>query len=146
MDNKEKEGGQDFQDDDTSRVLNTEHKLNSSINEEESTIVRLLKQKRFYFLKHLNISGNKMGLPSILALTTGLILNQPSREGFSKTLSSLNLSKNKLGPKGTQLLCESLKDHSGIHNLNIAHNYIGDSGAISLGKLLERQIKKSSSQ
>lgn len=79
-----------------------------------------------------------MGLPSILALTTGLILNQPSQEGGTKTLSTLNLSKNKLGPKGTQLLCESLKDHSGIRNLNISNNYIGDSGAISISKLLEK--------
>ena len=34
-------------------------------------------------------------------------------------------------------------DHYGIKSLNLAHNFIGDSGAISLAKLLEKQIKKS---
>ena len=71
-------------------------------------------------------------------------MNQPEDKS-QKFLTSLNLSKNKLGPQGAQLLCESLKDHFGIKVLNVAHNFIGDSGAISLSKLLERQIKKSTS-
>lgn len=57
----------------------------------------------------------------------------------------MNLSNNRIGPKGTTLLVESLKD-STLQYLNLSHNQIEDTGAYSIAKLLERQAVIMSSQ
>ena len=101
----------------------------------------MLRQDNRPQLRHLDLSRNQLGLPSILALAQGLILNQAVGSANLKSLSSLNLSRNKLGPQGTKLLCESLREHTGLRKLDLSHNYLGDEGCMTMAKLLEKRKK-----
>lgn len=58
-------------------------------------------------IAHLSLTGNELGINACLNLCEGLILNQCNQY----PLRRLELSKNQIGYKGTQLLCESLKDN-----------------------------------
>lgn len=88
-------------------------------------------------LRSLNLSKNRIGLPSILALSKGMIHNQPLESWkSSNSLRTLNLSYNKLGPQACKLICESLLDHAGLKTLNLSHNFIGNDGAFCLANLL----------
>ena len=59
----------------------------------------------------------------------------------SQSLQTLNLARNRLGPQAVLLLCESLKDHTGLRKLDLSNNYLGDEGAMTLAKLLEKRKK-----
>lgn len=57
-------------------------------------------------------------------------------------IKKLNLSRNNIGPKGMQLLSESLRDNLYLKLLNISHNHIGDEGALGVSKILNSHNKK----
>lgn len=93
----------------------------------------------------LNLSKNRMGLPSILALSKGLIHNQPGNDKQS-CLRILDLRSNKLGPQAAKLLAQSVQDHRGLRFLNLAGNFIGNDGALALAEMLEWQNRHSTAQ
>lgn len=115
--------------------------LTLNVEPEQTAISELLRQDNKPQLRSLDLSRNQLGLPCILALAQGLILNQAVGSSNMKSLSTLNLSRNKLGPQGTKLLCESLREHSGLHRLDLSHNYLGDEGCMTMAKLLEKRKK-----
>ena len=94
-------------------------------------------------LTSLNLSKNRMGLPSILALSKGLVHNQPSNDKQS-CLRLLDLRSNKLGPQAAKLLAQSLQDHRGLRSLNLQNNFVGNDGAIAFAQMLEWQNRHSS--
>ena len=49
--------------------------VENSKMKEKDPIVQLLSLRRFMNIRHLNLSKNRIGLPSILALSKGLIHN-----------------------------------------------------------------------
>jgi hypothetical protein len=56
--------------------------------------------------------------------------------GHLKTLTSLDLSSNKIGDKGAAALAEALPSMTGLTELNLNSNKIGDEGATALAQVL----------
>ena len=55
---------------------------------------------------------------------------------MNESLQILNLNGNRIGTKGVQLLCESLKNHHKLESLLLNDNQIDTDGAYALSKLL----------
>ena len=55
---------------------------------------------------------------------------------LAKHLKLLNLSQNRLGSKGLQLIIEALKDNSSLESLFLNNCYIDDDGCYCLSRLL----------
>ena len=53
------------------------------------------------------------------------------------TLSYLNLSKNKLGDKGVEILCDALGNYKHLHRLDLSHTGITNEGGMAIGRLIE---------
>ena len=81
-----------------------------------------------------------MSYDSIVVLSRGLILNKPI-DPHKKSIENINLSRNRIGPESLQILCKSLEEHSGIKILNVSHNIIGNTGVITVGKLVQKLMK-----
>jgi Ran GTPase-activating protein (RanGAP) involved in mRNA processing and transport len=80
-------------------------------------------------IESLCLNGNQIGVRGALALAQGLCLN--------RSVKILDLSRNRLGPKGCHLLCEALREPtSAIKSLDLSYNEIQNLGARSLSELL----------
>lgn len=53
------------------------------------------------------------------------------------TLSYLNLSKNNLGDKGVEMLCEALADYKHLHKLDLSHTGTTNEGGMAIRRLIE---------
>jgi Ran GTPase-activating protein (RanGAP) involved in mRNA processing and transport len=56
----------------------------------------------------------------------------------NRSLKVLELQSNSIGQIGVKVLCEALKGNDSIHALNFNDNDLGDEGAQSISKLLQR--------
>ena len=86
------------------------------------------------------MSRNQLSLSSILALSQAIILNQG--ESGQMMLTSLSLERNKMGPQAAKLLVESLREHGGLKDLQLSHNFIGNEGCLQLASLLQKRKNK----
>ena len=91
-------------------------------------------------MQQIDFSSNLLSYDSIVALSRGLILNKPINP-HKKSIENINLSRNRIGPESLQILCKSLEEHSGIKILNVSHNIIGNTGVITVGKLVQKLMK-----
>ncbi len=83
-------------------------------------------------LQTLCLASNSIGFEGCLAIAN--LLEQHVITSFS----SLNLSHNSIGPKGTTYLCQSLQGTSHqILTLNLGHNNIGVEGALDVAECLQ---------
>ncbi|CAJ1346416.1 unnamed protein product, partial [Effrenium voratum] len=78
-------------------------------------------------LLHLNLASTNLGFGGAQGLARGLVGNH--------TLQSLDISQNDIGDRGGTCVAAALKD-SGLLDLNLADNRIGDEGFLNLGACL----------
>lgn len=83
----------------------------------QSPMVKLLANRQCK-ITELNLSNNPLKIESILCICEALVLNS----NISCPLRKLNLSHNEIGPKGCQLISESLKDNTFLRQLNLSYN------------------------
>ena len=54
----------------------------------------------------------------------------------NKSIKILDVSRNKIGPKGCTLICEGLKENKRVLSFDISYNSIGNEGTKSLASLV----------
>ncbi len=82
-------------------------------------------------IQNLYLQHNDLRMDGCLYLGSGLLLN--------KSLKVLNLSGNRIGTKGLQLIIESLKDNNKLQSLFLNENLIDNDGAYLISVLLSLQ-------
>ena len=59
---------------------------------------------------------------------------------MNKSVRILDMSRNSLGPKGTYLLCDALREKGvSVKSLDLSYNDVGNLGAKSVGRLIEQK-------
>lgn len=88
-------------------------------------------------LRELDLSDNTLGMSSAEggdSSDVGLAMGHGLRG--NKTLTSLNLSGNRLPTMEMQRIAEGLGDHTSLSHLNLAGEAVNDPGALELGRLV----------
>lgn len=89
------------------------------------------------YLKELDLSDNNLGISTAEggdSSDVGLAMGHGLRG--NKTLTSLNLSRNRLPTIEIQRIAEGLGDHRSLSNLTLAGEAVNDSAALELGRLI----------
>uniref|UniRef100_A0A7S3PVQ9 Uncharacterized protein n=1 Tax=Chaetoceros debilis TaxID=122233 RepID=A0A7S3PVQ9_9STRA len=88
-----------------------------------------------YTLEGIDLRWNKIGDKGAARLSDAL-----ADKSYTRSLEKLYLDGNKLGNDGVQRLAEAIEinKESKIKVLHLSHNKIGDKGAISLAKMIEK--------